>query len=208
MLEQFAHFVTGLVRDLGYPGLFALIMLESTLVPIPSELVMPFAGALAQSGEFSLPVVLVINSSAALLGSGLCYWLGAAGGKPLLLRYGKYIFVRRKDLEKTEDWFARHGKATILIGRFVPVVRHFISIPAGIARMSLVPFFTQTFIGSTIWGTVLIMIGYELGARWDTVAGPLKRIDIFIGVAIILALVAIAIRFVVRRRREGANNAD
>src|SRR5438552_11529340 len=118
---------------------------------------MPFAGFLAARGEFSLPVVLVINSTAAVVGSGICYWIGAAGGKPLLLKYGRYIFVRRKDIEKTEAYFARHGKATILIGRFLPVVRHIISIPAGIARMPLVPFFTQTLIGSTIWGSVLIM---------------------------------------------------
>jgi membrane protein DedA with SNARE-associated domain len=212
VLEQFAHYVQGIVANLGYPGLFALIMLESTLIPIPSELIMPFAGALAQSGEFSLPVVLVINSTAALLGSGLCYWLGRAGGKPLLLRYGKYVFVRRKDIERTESYFARHGRATILIGRFLPVIRHIISIPAGIARMPLVPFFTQTFIGSTIWGTVLILVGYELGARWDSVALVLKRVDLMVGVAIVLVLVAFAIRFVVRRRREssqvGENNAD
>ncbi len=202
MLEQFAHFVQGIVRDLGYPGLFMLIMLESTLVPIPSELVMPFAGFMAQRGDFSLPVILIINSVAALVGSGLCYALGAAGGKPILLRYGKYILVRPKDLEKTENYFARHGKATVLIGRFLPVVRHIISIPAGIARMPLVPFFTQTFIGATIWGTVLIFIGYGLGARWDSVANTLKRVDLMIGVAILAVLVALAFRFVVRRRRE------
>jgi membrane protein DedA with SNARE-associated domain len=187
---------------MGYPGLFVLIMLESTLVPIPSELVMPFAGYLAQKGEFSLWVVLVINSVAALVGSGLCYWIGAAGGKPLLLRYGKYILVRKKDIDKTEAYFAKHGKATILIGRFLPVIRHIISIPAGIARMPLVPFFTQTFIGSTIWGGVLIMVGYELGANWESVAGQAKRIDLVIGLVIVLALVALGIRFVIRRRRE------
>ena len=212
MLEQFAHFVQRIVADLGYPGLFVLITLESTLVPIPSELVMPFAGALAHSGEFSLAAVLVINSTAALVGSALCYWLGRAGGKPLLLRYGKFIGVRRKDIERTESYFARHGRATVLIGRFLPVIRHIISIPAGIARMPLVPFFTQTFVGSTIWGTVLILVGYELGARWDTVAKAIKRVDLIIGAVIVLALVALAIRFVVRRRREqsqvGENNAD
>jgi membrane protein DedA with SNARE-associated domain len=212
VLEQFAHFVQGIVADLGYPGLFVLIMLESTLIPIPSELVMPFAGALAQSGEFSLSAVLVINSSAALVGSALCYWLGRAGGKPLLLRYGKFIGVRRKDIERTEAYFARHGRATILVGRFLPVIRHIISIPAGIARMPLGGFFTQTFVGSTIWGSVLILIGYELGARWDSVAVVLKRVDLMIGAAIVLVLMAIAIRFVLRRRRElaqvGENNAD
>ena len=209
MIEQFAHFVQGIVADLGYPGLFLLIMLESTLVPIPSELVMPFAGALAANGEFSLPVVLVINSTAALLGSGICYWIGSVGGKPILLRYGKFIGVRRKDIERTETYFSRHGKATILIGRFLPVVRHIISIPAGIARMPLVPFFTQTFIGATIWGTVLIMIGYELGSRWDTVATKLKHVDMLVGVGIVIVLLTFGIRFVVRRRRElRENNAD
>jgi len=209
VIEQFAHFVQNIVRDLGYPGLFVLITLESTLVPIPSELVMPFAGALAASGEFSLPVVLVINSAAAMLGSGICYWLGAMGGKPLLLRYGKFIGVRKKDVERTESYFSRHGKATILIGRFLPVVRHIISVPAGIARMPLVPFFTQTFIGATIWGSVLIMIGYELGSQWDSVATKLKHVDMIVGVGIVIVLLALGIRFVVRRRRELAeNNAD
>lgn len=202
MLEDFAHFVQDVVLRLGYPGLFLLIMLESTLVPIPSELVMPFAGFLAAKGEFSLAVIIIINSAAAMVGSGLCYWLGAAGGKPLLVRYGKFIFVRQKDIEKTEAFFARHGKATVLIGRFLPVVRHIISVPAGIARMPLVPFFTQTFIGATIWGTVLILIGYELGAKWESVAKQLKHVDLLIGGLIVLGLVALVIRFVVRRRRE------
>jgi membrane protein DedA with SNARE-associated domain len=209
VIEQFAHYVQDVVLRLGYPGLFMLIVLESTMVPIPSELVMPFAGALAAKGDFSLPAVLVINSTAALLGSAICYWIGRTGGKPILLRYGKFIGVRRKDIERTESYFARHGKATILIGRFLPVVRHIISIPAGIARMPLVPFFTQTFIGATIWGTVLIMIGYELGSRWDTVATKLKHIDMVVGAGIVIVLLAFAIRFVVRRRRElRENNAD
>jgi len=209
VIESFAHFVQGVVSDLGYPGLFILVMLESTLVPIPSELVMPFAGALAADGTFSLPVILIINSTAALLGSGICYWLGAAGGKPLLLRFGKYIFVRAKKKKKTEAFFARHGKATILIGRFLPVVRHIISVPAGIARMPLVPFFTQTFIGSTIWGSFLILLGYELGGNWESVARQVKHFDLLVGVLILLTAVAIGIRFVLRRRRElRENKAD
>ena len=101
MLSSFAHAVQDLVASLGYPGLFLLIVLESTMVPIPSLLVMPFAGFLASRGDFSLPAILVINSTAALTGSSLSYWLGAAGGKPLLLRYGKYLLIRPKDMEKT-----------------------------------------------------------------------------------------------------------
>ena len=202
MLQSITTFVEGIVRDLGYPGLFLLIMLESTLVPIPSELIMPFAGYLAFKGDFSLPVILVINSSAALTGSAICYWIGVAGGKPLLQRYGKYFLLRAKDIERTERFFARHGKATILISRFLPVVRHVISVPAGIARMPLRSFFTQTLIGATIWGTVLMMIGYELGANWESVALELKHIDLVIGSVIVLTLVALAVRFVLRRRRE------
>lgn len=202
MLDHLATFVQDFVLRVGYPGLFLLITLESTLVPIPSELVMPFAGILAARGEFSLPVILVINSTAALLGSGISYWIGAAGGKPLLLRYGKFALIRARDIELTERFFARHGKATILIGRFLPVVRHIISVPAGIARMPLAPFFTQTFIGSTIWGAILIVLGYHFGESFLATARELKHVDLIIGVVIIGVLIALAIRFVVRRRRE------
>jgi membrane protein DedA with SNARE-associated domain len=202
VLDHLATFVQDFVLRVGYPGLFLLITLESTLVPIPSELVMPFAGILAARGEFSLPVILVINSTAALLGSGISYWIGAAGGKPLLLRYGKFALVRAKDIELTERFFARHGKATILIGRFLPVVRHIISVPAGIARMPLPAFFTQTFIGSTIWGAILIVLGYHFGESFLETARQLKHVDLIIGVVIIGVLIALAIRFVVRRRRE------
>ena len=202
MMEQFAAFIRDVVVQLGYPGLFLLITLESTLVPIPSELVMPFAGYLAAKGEFSLALIIIINSTAAMTGSGISYWIGMAGGKPLLLRYGKYALIRAKDIERTETFFSRHGKATILIGRFLPVVRHIISVPAGVARMPLVPFFTQTFIGATIWGTVLIMLGYKFGEDALAWANKLKHVDLLIGVAIIAVLLALAIRFVVRRRRE------
>jgi membrane protein DedA with SNARE-associated domain len=204
VLESFAHWVQGVVQAFGYPGVFLLITLESTLVPIPSELVMPFAGSMAAKGIFSLPALLVINSVAALLGSGLCYWLGVVGGKPFLARYGKYFLLRQHDIDKTETYFAKHGKATILIARFLPVIRHVISVPAGIARMPLRGFFLQTFLGSTIWGGVLILIGYEIGANWEAFSERLKRIDHLIALILVLGLVALAVRFVVRRRRERA----
>ena len=202
MLDHLAQSVLDFIQRVGYPGLFLMITLESTLVPIPSELVMPFAGLLASQGKMALPVILIINSTAALLGSGISYWIGAAGGKPLLLRYGKYALIRAKDIETTERFFARHGKATILVGRFLPVIRHIISVPAGIARMPLVPFFTQTFIGSTIWGSILIVLGYHFGESFRATAKSLKHIDLIVGVVILGVLLALAIRFVVRRRRE------
>jgi len=208
VLDQVALWFRNIVETMGYPGLFILITLESTLVPVPSTLVMPFAGYLAGVGIFSLPVVLVINSTAALLGSGVSYWIGATGGKPFLEKYGKWFLVRPQDLVKTEAAFAKHGKWVILIGRFIPVVRHIISVPAGIARMPLRPFFLQTFIGSTLWGGFLILLGYYLGENWQAVAAQIKRFDLVIGVGVVVAILTLGTLFVVRRRRERKNNPD
>jgi membrane protein DedA with SNARE-associated domain len=210
-MQEVAKFFQDVIASVGYPGLFLLVVLESTLVPVPSTLVFPFAGFLAAKGMFSLPLVLAVNSVGALVGSGIGYWMGAAGGKPLLLKYGKYVLIRKKDIERTESWFANHGKATILIARFVPVVRHIISLPAGIARMKLVPFFVQTFIGATMWGGFLILLGYYMGEHWDTVAQKIKRFDLVIGLTIVVAVLVFAVRFFVKRRRErglAENNAD
>jgi membrane protein DedA with SNARE-associated domain len=204
VLDSIALTLQGFIRDIGYPGLFLLIVLESTFVPLPSLLVMPFAGFLASRGEFSLPWVLAINSAGALTGSSLSYAFGAFGGKPLLLKYGKYVLIRPADLEKTETFFAKHGAWTVFIGRFVPVVRHVISVPAGIARMPLRLFLLQTFLGSAMWGGGLIVFGYILGSRWEQIARSAKRVDLVIAVAILLTIVAVAVLFMVRRRRERA----
>jgi membrane protein DedA with SNARE-associated domain len=132
----------------------------------------------------------------------VCYWIGVVGGKPFLERYGKFFLVRQHDIARTEAFFARHGKKSIFIGRFLPVIRHVISVPAGIARMPLRGFFLQTFLGSTIWGGTLILLGYYIGANWETFAKQLKRVDLLIGAILVLALVALGVRFMVRRRRE------
>jgi membrane protein DedA with SNARE-associated domain len=204
VLKQFAEAVQQMVFDLGYPGLFLLIVLESTMVPVPSLLVMPFAGFLASQGMFSLPAILLINSAAAITGSMLSYWLGAAGGKPLLLRYGKYVFVRAKDIEKTEEYFAKHGGKTIFIGRFLPVVRHLISIPAGIARMPIAPFAGLTLAGATIWGGGLMVLGYWLGENWKPVAETAKKYDLVFAGVIVVVIVAFAVRFFLKRKRDQA----
>ena len=202
MLDAVATYVKDVIVSLGYPGLFLLIVLESTLVPIPSMLVMPFAGYLASTGHFSLPVILAINGAGALTGSLLSYWVGAAGGKPLLERYGKYVMVRPEDLRKTEEFFARHGAWTILIGRFLPVVRHLISIPAGIARMRLPLFALQTFLGAMIWGGGLMVVGYAIGANWESFARTAKRFDLVFAGLVVLTLAFLALRFWRRRRAQ------
>ena len=206
MLDSIAHSLQHLVGQLGYVGLFVLIVLESTMVPVPSLLVMPFAGFLASWGDFSLPIILVINSGAALTGSLISYLIGAAGGKPLLEKYGKYVLVRREDLARTEKYFAQHGGWTVFIARFLPVVRHLISIPAGIARMRLPSFLLQTFLGATLWGGGLMVVGYVLGSQWESVARVAKRIDMIIAGVVVLTLLALAVRFVARRRAQRAQS--
>lgn len=202
MLESVAQYIKELILSMGYPGLYLLIVLESTLVPIPSMLVMPFAGYLASTGHFSLPVILAINGAGALTGSLLSYWVGAAGGKPLLERYGKYVMVRPEDLRKTEEFFARHGAWTILIGRFLPVVRHLISIPAGIARMRLPLFALQTFLGAMIWGGGLMVVGYAIGANWESFAKTAKRFDLVVAALVVATAAFLALRFWRRRRAQ------
>jgi membrane protein DedA with SNARE-associated domain len=201
VLQDIAHWMQDLIRDAGYPGLFLLIVLESTMVPVPSLLVMPFAGFMASRGDFSLPVILLINLAGALTGSLLSYWLGAYGGKPLILRWGKYVFLKPADLDKTEAFFARYGAWTVLIARFLPVVRHLISIPAGIARMRLPVFLLQTAIGASLWGGGLMVLGYVIGENWESVATKAKKVDLVFALAIVLVIIGVAVGFLWKRRR-------
>lgn len=203
-MDAVAAWLQELIRDLGYWGLFVLIVLESTAVPVPSLLVMPFAGFLASTGHFSLAAILVINAAGAATGSGLSYWFGAAGGKPLLLKYGKYLLVKPEDLDRTHTYFEKYGARTIFVARFLPVVRHLISIPAGIARMRLAPFFALTIAGASLWGGGLMVLGYQLGANWQGVVRTWKKIDLLVAVLIVLTLIILAVRFL-RKRRERLN---
>jgi len=207
VLKAIAEAAESIISSIGYPGLYFLIVLESTAVPVPSLLVMPFAGYLAWKGDFSLPLILLINSAGALSGSWLSYWVGAKAGKPLLVKYGKWVFIRQKDLEKTEEYFAKHGGKTVFIGRFLPVVRHLISLPAGIARMPIVPFSLLTLAGASLWGGGLMVLGYVLGPTYKSVVTEAKRIDLVFAVLIVVAIVAIAVRFYVKRRRAKAASA-
>lgn len=210
-MDAVATFMQDLIKDFGYLGLFLLIVLESTAVPVPSLLVMPFAGFLASDAggaHFSLPAIIALNSAGALVGSGLSYWFGLAGGKAILLRYGKYIMVRPADLEKTEQFFARYGARTIFIGRFLPVIRHIISIPAGVARMKLAPFFTLTLAGASLWGGGLMVLGYVLGDNWKSVVTTWKKIDIFVAGAIVLTILYVTVQFIRKRRAARAAGAE
>lgn len=207
MLHAIADFAQKTILDMGYLGIFVLMVLESTMVPVPSTLVMPFAGYLAAQGHFSLPLVIAMNGAGAIVGSLACYWLGAAGGKPLLLKYGKYVLVKKSDVDKTEKFFESHGSATVFIARLLPVIRHFISIPAGIARMNMGKFLLQTFLGATLWGGGLAVLGYQIGANWSKVGKYMKRVDLIFGALVAVVLLVLLVRWLRKRKAPGADAA-
>lgn len=178
-----------LFTTFGYAGIVLAMAIESCCIPLPSELIMPLAGFLAYQGRLSLIGVTVAGALGCLIGSLVAYWIGAAGGRPLLLRYGRYVLISQHDADRADEWFARHGDATIFFSRMMPIVRTFISLPAGIAGMDLRKFAIFTFLGSLPWCFVLALAGYKLGEHWQDVGSTLHKYDLVVGVAIV-ALVA------------------
>jgi membrane protein DedA with SNARE-associated domain len=173
------------ISSLGYLGVFCLMVLESMVVPIPSELVMPFAGFLASQGRFSMAGVIIVSTLGSIAGSLISYYIGMFGGREIVERWGRYLLVSRKDLDKTHSWFANRGESTIFVARLIPVVRHLISIPAGVARMNLGKFILFTVLGAGIWNSFLAYLGYALGENWESVRRYTEPLSIVMAVAIV-----------------------
>ena len=189
IIEKLVDFIIAGISAGGYFGVFILMTLESMIAPVPSEVVMPFAGYLALQGKFNFWLLLLASSIGSIFGSILSYYIGFYGGRTIILKYGRYFLLEEEHLEWTEKWFRKQGDKTIFISRFVPVVRHLISIPAGIANMSKRKFLVYTFIGASIWNSILLYAGYKLGSHWDVIHKFSKELDIIfvIGVAVFLA---------------------
>ena len=169
ILLLLAAFIKAVISALGYPGIALLMGIESACIPLPSEVIMPFAGYLVYLGRFSsLFVVATLGAIGCNLGSVLAYEVGAYGGRPLIERFGKYILMNRHDLDVSERFFQKYGSITVFIGRLLPVVRTFIALPAGIARMPRGKFHLYTFAGSWPWCYTLAYVGLKLGERWDS----------------------------------------
>jgi len=169
MFEFIGRWAIAIISSLGYPGVFILMAMESMVLPVPSELVMPFAGFLVSQGEFSFWLVAVVSAFGCLLGSLLSYAIGYYGATPLVKHYGKYFLVHKKHLDSMEHYFQKHGGITVFVTRFVPVVRHISSIPAGAGRMNLWSFSALTLVGAFIWNTFLLWIGFVLGRNWGII---------------------------------------
>jgi len=157
------------IGAMGYPGIFILMAMESSVIPVPSELVMPPAGYLVQAGKMEMLPVILCGTLGSLFGAYLNYFASRYLGRPLLLKYGKYVWITEEKFAKVETFFLRHGEISTFIGRLLPVVRHLISLPAGLAGMNHLKFSLYTLLGAGIWVTVLTWLGYFIGSNQDLI---------------------------------------
>lgn len=187
LISHMGRLVIAVIEASGYFGIAFLMALESTMTPLPSELVMPFAGFLAAEGRLNLWLVIIFSGAGSVGGSLISYYIGRFGGNPLVRRVGKYFLLDEEDLEMTERWFSKRGEITIFISRFIPVVRHFISIPAGIAKMNIGRFILYTFAGATLWNAILAYSGYLLRENWEALHHYMRPVSIIVFFLLIIA---------------------
>jgi membrane protein DedA with SNARE-associated domain len=204
LTEAVSQFAVKCLDTTGYAGAALLMALESMIAPIPSEAVMPFVGFLVVDGKWNLWLSILSTSLGSIVGSLASYWMGYYGGKPVVLRVGKYLLLDRHDLDFTERFFNRRsGTATLFISRFIPVVRHLISIPAGVGRMPLTPFLLATLVGATLWNSFLLGCGMLLREHWGVVQRYSHQVDLVV-VAILICVLACFVRMKMVQRKNSA----
>ena len=206
MVERLITWLLTTLLTLGYPGIIVLMAIESSILPLPSELVMPPAGYWVAKGRMSLPIVLLCGTAGSVIGALVNYWVAQLLGRAFVRRFGRYVLLSERSLERSERYFAAHGEISTLVGRLLPVIRHLISIPAGIARMPLGRFVTYTAIGAFAWCSVLTGVGYFLGRHEDVLRNEevqhyVSRVLVVLIPVIVIGIVAY---IVVQRRRRSA----
>ncbi len=189
ILGALAAFIVGIIGTFGYPGVALLMAIESACIPLPSEVIMPFAGYLVSRGEMNLWLAGLAGAVGCVVGSVVAYYAGAWGGRAAIRRYGRWVLISPHDLELADRFFERWGEWAVFVARLLPVVRTFIAFPAGVSRMRMAPFLAYTFAGSFIWSVGLAWIGAQLGAHWDTLKVYFHRFDLVIGVLIVAGAV-------------------
>lgn len=198
----FVTFLVNTVGKLGYTGVVLLMALESSFVPFPSEVVVPPAGYLASKGEMNLFLVILAGTVGSILGALLNYWIASRFGRDFLLKYSKYFFIDKEKFDKFEVFFNTHGEITTFVGRLIPVIRQYISFPAGLVRMNLKKFIFYTGLGAAIWCTILALVGYYVGNNIDIIKENVDHIMIFVFPALILLVILYILRCKYRKRRE------
>lgn len=210
VIEALAVFTTSVISALGYGGVVLLMGIESACIPLPSEIIMPFAGYLVFKGQFTLQGAALAGALGCVAGSIPAYYLGQYGGRPLIERYGKYVLVSHRELDLADRIFRRHGHWVVFGARLLPVIRTFIAFPAGVARMPMGKFVVYTFVGSYPWCLGLAWVGMKLGEKWHTdprLSAAFHRFDAAIGVAIAAAVVWFVRHKVREARRDRASRA-
>ena len=205
ILATIGGFALSTISQLGYPGIFFLMMLESMVVPVPSEFVMPFTGFLVAQGNFNFTLVIIASSLGSITGSLIFYYIGKTGGYTLVEKYGKYVLVDTEDIKKTEEWFKRRGELTIFIARLVPVVRHLISLIAGIGKMNVKKFTIYTIVGATLWNGILTYLGIILGQHWNEVSQYVEKLDVCIVILLVIGCLYFAYRHITRKKKNQTN---
>lgn len=196
IIDFLLPYITHLIIAVGYSGVALLMAIESACIPLPSEIIMPFAGYVVSLGKMNLFIAATAGAIGCNLGSVIAYWIGAYGGRPLVERFGRYVLMSHKDLDRVDHYFQKYGEITVLIGRLLPVVRTFIALPAGIARMPQLRFHIYTFLGSWPWCFALAYVGMKAGASWNDPHSTLKQVLHKADAAIILVLVVGIVWFV------------
>ena len=206
--DTVANWATDVVRDLGLPGIFGLMTAESALIPIPSEATMLFAGFDVQQGEFSLFAVTAAGVLGNLLGSWIAYAIGYFGRIELIEKHGKWLHIRKSSLDRADRWFERWGIWAVFFGRMLPIVRTFISLPAGVARMPFWRFTVATVLGCIPWVFLLAFVGKQVGGQWHKWKDALSYVDYAVAAAIVVGIVYLVVRWWRRRgRTEPATDA-
>ncbi|HEX9861107.1 MAG TPA: DedA family protein [Nitrospirota bacterium] len=188
IIKPLAAFVIAAISYFGYMGIVICMAIESACIPLPSEIIMPFAGYLVHTGQFGLIEAGLAGAFGCVVGSVAAYYIGDYGGRPFMEKYGKYVLVTHKELDMADRWFERYGDAAIFISRLLPVIRTFISLPAGIARMNFPKFVIYTFLGSFPWCLGLAWVGMKMGENWNTLGVYFHKFDAVIGVFIVVAV--------------------
>jgi membrane protein DedA with SNARE-associated domain len=204
LTETLLQYITQLISYLGYTGVFILMALESMIAPVPSEMVMPFAGFLIYTGEFTVLGVMLASSLGSVVGSLASYSMGRLG-EAVVLRFGRYLMLNPHHLALTEIFFFRYGSRTIFFSRFIPIVRHLISIPAGLGKMKLLPFLVYTTVGATMWNMFLAYLGIKLKEHWEVIHHYSHTLDIVVVVAGVLGVGAYLFWW---RRRQNRGKGD
>jgi len=184
-----AKFIIWGIDNLGYAGVAIMMAIESACIPLPSEIIMPFSGYLVSIGRFSLWGVALAGAVGCVIGSVIAYWIGYFGGRPMAEKYGKYVLVTNHDLNLADNFFQKYGNSAVFISRLLPVIRTFISLPAGIARMNFWQFLTYTFLGSLPFCYLLAYIGKKLGDNWNTLGVYFHKFDLAIGIIILIGVI-------------------